>query len=341
MRAVRAGRVPAVFPSSTSVRLSRQGWARSICMVRTALPIERPTDLVEAAGGLQIERTRTLEVADGPVQHSACFPQGGVPRSPGPHSDDSFGFDQPAPRSIALPRGGKGRRSAARNRRNPASAVANLRRPVQGGVAIGHNRAMPGRVSAIGAKARKTTTALRARMGKSYKTISRRAGRLTLLPAVAFALGAGLAIAVAAYGFLHRIMPASEDKAAPIDITRVSLTVVAGVGGVVALVIAYRRQRDIEQSRFVERFGAAASQLGATDVAVRIAGVYAMASAADESDGLRRQQCIDVLCGYLRLPYDPDHGSSARTKLVTTVPRVDGGETEEHIEYRQNDREVR
>ncbi|MFE7743207.1 hypothetical protein [Nocardia sp. NPDC057455] len=29
------------------------------------------------------------------------------------------------------------------------------------------------------------------------------------------------------------------------------MTVVAGVGGVVALVIAYRRQRDLEQSRFV------------------------------------------------------------------------------------------
>ncbi|MFE9327381.1 pentapeptide repeat-containing protein [Nocardia sp. NPDC052278] len=200
---------------------------------------------------------------------------------------------------------------------------------------------MPGTVSAIDPKTRRTTTALRGRMSKSYKAISQRTGRLRLLPAVCFALGAGLAVAVATYGFLHRIMPASQEKAAPIDITRVSLTVVAGVGGVVALVIAYRRQRDVEQSRFVERFGAAAGQLGATDVAVRIAGVYAMAGAADESDGLRRQQCIDVLCGYLRLPYDPDHSSSARTKLVTTVPRIDGGETEEHIEYRQNDREVR
>ncbi|MGO4616417.1 pentapeptide repeat-containing protein [Nocardia sp. 2YAB30] len=200
---------------------------------------------------------------------------------------------------------------------------------------------MPRRVRAVGAKARKTTTALRARIGKSNKTISRRAGRLGLFPAVGSALGAGLAVAVAAYGFLHRIVPASEAEAAPIDITRVSLTIVAGIGGVVALVIAYRRQRDIEQSRFVRRFGAAAGQLGATDVAVRIAGVYAMAGAADECDGLRRQQCIDVLCGYLRLPYDPGHGSSGRTKLVTTIPDVDGGETEEHIEYRQNDREVR
>ncbi|WP_146099102.1 pentapeptide repeat-containing protein [Nocardia nova] len=125
------------------------------------------------------------------------------------------------------------------------------------------------------------------------------------------------------------------------------MTVVGGVGGVVALVIAYRRQRDVEQGRFVERFGAAAAQLGATDVAVRIAGVYAMAGVADESDGLRRQQCIDVLCGYLRLPYDAAHGGSGRTKRVATVPNPqvedldDPGKTEEHHEYRNYDREVR
>lgn len=159
---------------------------------------------------------------------------------------------------------------------------------------------------------------------------------------MALALLAGLGVAFAAYGILRWITPVDASKtAAEIDVTRVALTVVAGVGGVVALVIAYRRQRDLEQSRFVERFGAAAAQLGATDVAVRIAGVYAMAGVADESDGHRRQQCIDVLCGYLRLPYDAEHGASGRTKLVIKTQREAGDETEEHIEYRQNDREVR
>jgi hypothetical protein len=82
-------------------------------------------------------------------------------------------------------------------------------------------------------------------------------------------------------------------------------------------VVAYRRQRDLEQGRFVERFGAAAAQLGDPDPAVRIAGVYAMAAAADEAATFgRRQQCIDVLCGYLRLPYDPDHGASHHTEIV-------------------------
>ncbi|WP_157555355.1 pentapeptide repeat-containing protein [Nocardia crassostreae] len=170
--------------------------------------------------------------------------------------------------------------------------------------------------------------------------------RLALFPTVLVAVFVGAFIAVAAQWILRRVIGTNPTAvAAPIDITRVSLTIVGGIGGVVVLVVAYRRQRDVEQSRFVDRFGAAASQLGDRDVAIRIAGVYAMAGAADESDGLRRQQCIDVLCGYLRLPYDPRHGSSGRTKLVTTVPRVvqgcDRGEVEEHVEYRQNDREVR
>ncbi|MFQ6394944.1 hypothetical protein ACLMAJ_15950 [Nocardia sp. KC 131] len=107
--------------------------------------------------------------------------------------------------------------------------------------------------------------------------------------------------------------------------------------------IAYRRQRDVEQSRFVDRFGAAATQLGATDVAVRIAGVYAMAGVADESDGLRRQQCIDVLCGYLRLPYSPELGRNHQTKNICKHrdPEQFGSENEQHFEYRQNDHEVR
>ncbi|MEU2258131.1 pentapeptide repeat-containing protein [Nocardia xishanensis] len=174
------------------------------------------------------------------------------------------------------------------------------------------------------------------------KVVGRWVGRIGLFSAVSGALCGGLTVAFVAYRVLHRITPTSDVAAAPIDITKLALAVVAGVGGVVALVIAYRRQRDVEQSRFVERFGAAAAQLGASDVAVRIAGVYAMASVADESDGLRRQQCIDVLCGYLRLPYTPELGGNHQTKEVLKHPTPDAGsEREQHFEYRQDDREVR
>ncbi|MFF0613825.1 pentapeptide repeat-containing protein [Nocardia tengchongensis] len=184
-------------------------------------------------------------------------------------------------------------------------------------------------------------------VGKSYKAVDRFIGRVGLFPSILVALCGGLVVAVATDRALRWITLVDMTKpAAQIDITRIALTVVAGVGGVVALVIAYRRQRDIEQSRFVERFGAAAAQLGATDVAVRIAGVYAMAGVADESTGLRRQQCIDVLCGYLWLPYSPELGSNHQSKLVlkhhrATADGTRADDSERHLEYRHNDREVR
>jgi hypothetical protein len=169
---------------------------------------------------------------------------------------------------------------------------------------------------------------------------------LSLLPAVCLAVAGGVAIVLLATWILRNLIHTSSKAADPIDITKLSFTVAGGVGAAVALVVAYRRQRDIEQGRFVERFGAAAAQLGDRDVAVRIAGVYAMAGVADESTGLRRQQCIDVLCGYLRLPYSPELGSNHQSKLVLTEPLTgdDGsplGQQERHLEYRQNDKEVR
>ncbi len=158
----------------------------------------------------------------------------------------------------------------------------------------------------------------------------------------------GLAIAAGTGWVAVVVLGTKNEPAAPLDITKVALVVAGGVGGAVALVVAYRRQRDLESARFIERFGAAATQLGSPYTAVRVAGVYAMAVVADESTGDRRQQCIDVLCGYLRLPYDPTHGESGRTKLVTkTVVQRDNvardveAEQEEHTEYRQNDKVVR
>src|SRR6476659_11251811 len=148
-------------------------------------------------------------------------------------------------------------------------------------------------------------------------------------------------IVLLATWILRVVIHTSAKEADPIDITKLSFTVAGGVGAAVALVVAYRKQRDVEQGRFVERFGAAAAQLGDQDVAVRIAGVYAMAGVADESSTpSRRQQCIDVLCGYLRLPYDPKHGSSHLAEQTRRVgPETKS--TEDTYRYRQNDREVR
>jgi uncharacterized protein YjbI with pentapeptide repeats len=60
-----------------------------------------------------------------------------------------------------------------------------------------------------------------------------------------------------------------------------------------------------------ERFATAAGQLGSDKPPeVRLAGVYAMAGLADDWPE-NRQTCVDVLCGYLRIPYEPDPGDEA------------------------------
>lgn len=53
-----------------------------------------------------------------------------------------------------------------------------------------------------------------------------------------------------------------------------------------------------------ERFGTATGQLAPEQYAVKLAGVYAMATLADDWDA-GRQTCINVLCANLRRGYTP------------------------------------
>ncbi|WP_329078437.1 pentapeptide repeat-containing protein [[Kitasatospora] papulosa] len=100
------------------------------------------------------------------------------------------------------------------------------------------------------------------------------------------------------------------------DLVKLSFGVVAGAGALVALVVAYRRQRVDEAGAHreatrlhTERFSQAVEQLGSDSPAVRLGGVHALAGLADDAPepGLR-QTCVDVLCAYLRLPYAPNPG---------------------------------
>jgi len=60
-----------------------------------------------------------------------------------------------------------------------------------------------------------------------------------------------------------------------------------------------------------ERFATATGQLGGDKPpAVRLAGVYAMAGLADDWEE-NRQTCVDVLCAYLRMPYEPEPGQDS------------------------------
>src|SRR6516165_7840857 len=60
-----------------------------------------------------------------------------------------------------------------------------------------------------------------------------------------------------------------------------------------------------------ERFDTVAEHLGSDKPpAVRVAAVYAMAGLADDWPE-HRQMCVEVLCGYLRMPYEPEPGDDA------------------------------
>jgi hypothetical protein len=133
---------------------------------------------------------------------------------------------------------------------------------------------------------------------------------------------------------------------------RSALLVVGGFGGIVALVVAYRRQKHLEADAagqrervrlFTERFGAASAQLGAASAVTRLAGVYAMAALADEWVE-QQQQCTDVLCAYLRLPYTPQEASTdtpVRTTTTRTSPGPEPVTEEVSSESRPGEREVR
>ena len=101
------------------------------------------------------------------------------------------------------------------------------------------------------------------------------------------------------------------DSTTLFDLVKLAFGVVAGAGALVALVVAYRRQRVDEDGALreatrlhTERFTTAVSQLGEDSAAVRLGGVHALAGLADDAPTRAlRQTCIDVLCAYLRLPY--------------------------------------
>ena len=121
-------------------------------------------------------------------------------------------------------------------------------------------------------------------------------------------------VLLGAAGFRRNGPPALHDT---VGILQLVFASVAGAGALVALIVAYRRQKVAEADSshdrtrvFNERFTTIAAQLGDDKPAVRLAGVHAMAGLADDWKA-NRQTCIDVLCAYLRLPHEPDPGEEA------------------------------
>ncbi|WP_435228225.1 pentapeptide repeat-containing protein [Streptomyces sp. Tue6028] len=118
------------------------------------------------------------------------------------------------------------------------------------------------------------------------------------------------------YAYDHFAQAAADQKPPkPVninDVLKATVTALTLIGAVLAGLYAYRKQllaegdaHRADASQLAERYTTAAEQLGHDQAAVRLAGVYALARLADDW-AEQRQVCIDVLCAYLRMPYQPD-----------------------------------
>ncbi|MER2092292.1 MAG: pentapeptide repeat-containing protein, partial [Saccharopolyspora rectivirgula] len=118
------------------------------------------------------------------------------------------------------------------------------------------------------------------------------------------------------------------------DFVKIVLAVVGGIGGVVALVVSYRKQRLGEAAEeredaqlFNETFNQAAEQLGSAEAPVRLAGMYTLERLGQNTPE-QQQTIANVLCAYLRMPYTPPVDDPAE-------------EDREENERRKQEREVR
>ncbi|WP_143267968.1 pentapeptide repeat-containing protein [Amycolatopsis alba] len=114
-------------------------------------------------------------------------------------------------------------------------------------------------------------------------------------------------IAAAAVTTLLLLVDPGSDEKNKIELIKVGLTVGAGTGGVVALVLTGRRQwsteHDNAERRLTELYVKAVEQLGSDSPAVRHGGLYALERVAQDNPD-HRQVVVDVICAYLRAPFE-------------------------------------
>jgi Pentapeptide repeats (9 copies) len=102
---------------------------------------------------------------------------------------------------------------------------------------------------------------------------------------------------------------------ARLDAVRTGLAAGGGAAAAVGLMLAFRRQHhqevatvladlDATERRITELYTKAAEELGSEKAAVRLAGLYALERLAQANPN-HRQTVINVICAYLRMPFEP------------------------------------
>ncbi|MFA1546773.1 pentapeptide repeat-containing protein [Actinomadura chokoriensis] len=157
----------------------------------------------------------------------------------------------------------------------------------------------------------------------AHKTL----GLWSIRRALTFAFTAAVVLLVAAWFLLLWLLgspthaePMPLDTKDVLELLKLVFALVAGVGALVALVTAYRRQRvDEAAGERAERvqahveYGQAVELLGHDKAAVRLGGLYSLERLAQDHP-YYRQTVTDVVCSYLRMPFKSpftDHGGQA------------------------------
>jgi uncharacterized protein YjbI with pentapeptide repeats len=136
---------------------------------------------------------------------------------------------------------------------------------------------------------------------------------------------------------------ATDPAAARVEAVKTGLGIGAGTGGVLALLLAVRRQwhqevaavdtvHDATERRVTELYAKAADQLGSDKAPVRLAGIYALERLAQDNVRLR-QTVIDLLGAYLRMPFTPP-SAAAEPGTHPTPPPATGPDPRQEREVR-------
>ncbi|MBO2463928.1 pentapeptide repeat-containing protein [Actinomadura violacea] len=172
-------------------------------------------------------------------------------------------------------------------------------------------------------------------------------GLWSIRRALTLAFSSAVLLLVASwFGLLWLLGSPSHAKPKPLDTTaqlellKLVFALVAGIGALVALVTAYRRQRvdeaageraervqahaekvardaahDATERRVTDLYGQAVEQLGHDKAAVRLGGLYSLERLAQDHPD-HRQTVIDVVCAYLRMPFTIPAPSTAEQQAA-------------------------
>ena len=167
-------------------------------------------------------------------------------------------------------------------------------------------------------------------------TVARRPLRPISWRWVVFGIAAvGAAIWVSTWWLLAQThgLHGADRATARLDAIKAGLSIGAGTGGAVALLLAMRRQwlserdqlhreqvadttqthaervalaseHDAAERRVTDLYTKAADQLGSDKAPVRLAGLYALERLAQDNPD-QRQTIVNVICAYLRMPFLP------------------------------------